>query len=161
VEEKNLAFCDPFHASSPKDAARIIRDSKLEYLGETVLSGHRCHRIRAWMAGDQSDHVPGRFLEWAIDAETFLPRRVETILLSSLRSDFTIDFSYSRMNQPIPVDEFRPENDLGDPTSTVKLEPLAGGYMRHFLNVRDGSDGRMSVRWGMKGQKGSSSIGLN
>jgi hypothetical protein len=43
----------------------------------------------------------------------------------------------------------------------VPPEPLAEGYTRRFLNVHDGSDGRMSVRWGMKGPKGTRSGGLN
>jgi hypothetical protein len=41
------------------------------------------------------------------------------------------------------------------------LEPLHEGYERYFLNARDGSDGRMSVRWGQYGKKGRYSSGLN
>jgi Big-like domain-containing protein len=162
MEEKNLAFCDPFRASRPDDTARIIRDQKLEYLGEAILRGHRCHRIRSWQAGGASTHLPGKFHDWFIDAETLLPSRVETILIHSMRAHSSIDFSYARVNQPIPDEEFRPETIARAPRPKAESEPpLAEGYIRRFINVSDGSNGRISVRWGMKGPKGTSSSGLN
>ena len=102
------------------------------------------------------------FHDWSIDAETFLPSRVETILIHSMRAYSALDFKYTRLNQPIPDEEFRPETVARAPR--LKAEsgpPLADGYTRRFINVSDGSNGRMSVRWGMKGPKGISSSGLN
>jgi hypothetical protein len=34
-------------------------------------------------------------------------------------------------------------------------------YTNRYVVIRDGSDGRMSARWGKQGPKGSSSGGLN
>jgi hypothetical protein len=62
-------------------------------------------------------------------------------------------------NELIPDEEFRP--DGGAAVTAVPPEPLTAGYTPRFLNVIDGTSGRMSVRWGMKGPKGTSSSGLN
>jgi hypothetical protein len=43
----------------------------------------------------------------------------------------------------------------------IPSEPLGNGYTNRFVNVRDGSDGRMSARWGKFGSAGRSSSGLN
>ncbi len=161
VAEKNVALCDAFDAKGPADAIQIIRDRKLQYLGETVVGGRRCHRIRSWKLDDLARNLPGTILEWSIDVETFLPARVETLLVTQLFVTFTINFSYSRVNQPIPDEDFRLKIDPGAPQPKREPEPLPEGYTRRFLNVKDGSDGRMSVRWGMIGPKGRSSSGLN
>ena len=102
------------------------------------------------------------FHDWSIDAETFLPSRVETILIHWIRHYSALDFKYTRINQPIPDEEFRPETVAKSPKPKEEPEPpLAAGYTRRFINLSDGSNGRMSVRWGMKGPKGTSSSGLN
>jgi hypothetical protein len=40
-------------------------------------------------------------------------------------------------------------------------EALDADYTQRFVNLCDGSDGRMSVRWGKVGPKARSSSGLN
>jgi hypothetical protein len=40
-------------------------------------------------------------------------------------------------------------------------EPLDADYTNRFINLGDGSDGNVSLRWGKKGPKGTSSSGLN
>ena len=82
-----------------------------------------------------------------------LPVRVE------LLGSYAIDFTHTRINEPIPDEEFRPQT--GADIKAVPSEPLPEGFTRRFLNINDGSSGRMSVRWGMKGPKGTSSSGLN
>ncbi|MGP0064007.1 MAG: Ig-like domain-containing protein [Isosphaeraceae bacterium] len=161
VAEKNVAICDAFDANGPADADTIIRDRKLQYLGEVVLRGRRCHRIRTWNLEPLAAQRSGHLLEWSIDAETFLPARVETLLIAHLFVSYAIDFTYSRVNQPIPDEVFRLEVAPGAPQSKREPEPLGGSYTRRFLNVKDGSDGRMSVRWGITGPKGKKSSGLN
>jgi RNA polymerase sigma factor (sigma-70 family) len=155
VEEKNVRICDAFNAASKADAQRVIQDMKLEYLGETVVNGRRCHRIRSWLVELTVFASPSAIREWLLDAETLLPLRVE----SAWTGFVTIDFTHSRVNQEIPAKEFRPES--GPDIKEAKAEPLPAGYTRRFLNVVDGSNGRMSLRWGMKGPKGVSSSGLN
>ena len=69
------------------------------------------------------------------------------------------DYRYTRINEPIPDEEFQPQTGPG-----VQLKdplPLDEGYTRRFLNVVDGTNGRMSIRWGRKGPKGTYSSGLN
>ena len=161
MDDKYVAICDAFDASGPADAARIIRDRKLQYVGEAVVRGRRCHRIRSWNLLNLATTLHGSLLEWSIDAETFLPARVELLLVGDFPSSYAIDFTYSRINQPIPDEAFRLATDPDAPRSNGEPEPLTEGYTRRFLNVKDGSDGRMSVRWGMTGPKGRMSSGLN
>ena len=68
-------------------------------------------------------------------------------------------FRYVRVNQPIPDEQFQPETGPGIQIQDPK--PLDEDYTRRFLNVIDGTNGRMSVRWGRKGPKGWYSSGLN
>jgi hypothetical protein len=82
------------------------------------------------------------------------------VLIGLFRNSYAIDFTYSRINQSIP-DEFRPLGDPGAPKPNTAAEPLVEGFTARFPNVREGSDGRISVRWGMTGPKGKSSSGLN
>jgi hypothetical protein len=51
--------------------------------------------------------------------------------------------------------------DAGPKIRTSPADPLSDGYSRRFLNVIDETNGRMFVRWGMKGPNGTSSSGLN
>jgi beta-lactamase regulating signal transducer with metallopeptidase domain len=155
VEEKHLRFCDPFDAAGTADADGVIREQKLEYLGETTVRGQRCHRVRSWAIGSVVSGWRSPVRDWFLDAATLLPTRVEMTGIGIQ----AIDFTYTRINQPIPDEEFRPE--AGGDVKVVPAEPLAEGYTRRFLNVIDGSNGRMSVRWGMQGPKGTNSCGLN
>ncbi len=68
-------------------------------------------------------------------------------------------YTYRSVNEPIAASRFRPPADDG--IARQELDPLGEGYDRRFLNARDGSDGRMSVRWGKKGTAGWYSSGLN
>jgi hypothetical protein len=154
VAEKHLLFCDPFNAAGPADAERVIREEKLEYLGETTVRGRRCYGVRSWAVALGGEWLsPVR--DWFFDATTLLPVRVEMVGSGGQ----TIDYTHTRVNQPIPDEAFKPES--GPDVKAVPAEPLAEGYTRRFLNVIDGSSGRMSVRWGMQGPKGTSSSGLN
>lgn len=155
IAEKNVLFGDPFGAGRLDDTTSVIEDMKLEYLGRVVLEGRPCHRIRSWdvkLASKRLDLLtPVR--DWYIDAQSFLPVRIER---DGLRS---ASFDYVSVNEPIPDDEFRPETGQG--IEARGPEPLDENYTRRYLNVVDGSNGRMSVRWGKIGPKGTSSSGLN
>jgi hypothetical protein len=95
--------------------------------------------------------------DWFFDTETLLPVRVEDIGRAAVTT--SLDYRHTAVNQPIPDNEFKPES--GPDLKSVAAEPLKEGYTTRFLNVMDGSNGRMSVRWGMQGPKGTSSSGLN
>jgi hypothetical protein len=100
-------------------------------------------------------HVWG-LVQWWIDAESLLPVAVENY---STSSRYVHDFSFRHVNEPIAQTLFRTPS--GEGITRAEPEPLGEGYDRTFLNARDGSAGRMSVRWGKKGPKGTSSSGLN
>jgi hypothetical protein len=96
-----------------------------------------------------------------------------------------MEFTYTGLNQPIPEEAFRPPSGLGQPTARketgpmmeaytrrfwatlreawidVMTEPMRAGFTRRFLDVSDVSNGRMSVRWGMRGPKGTMASGRN
>lgn len=155
IKEKNVRICDAFHAAGTEDAKRVIQDMKLELLDEATVRGRRCRRIRSWVTKINAFDAVGPIREWYIDSQTLLPLRVEIAEMGFQM----IDFHHSRVNQPIPDKEFRPVEEPG--VKDVKAQPLDKDYTYHFLNVVDGSNGRMSVRWGAKGPKGTTSSGLN
>jgi RNA polymerase sigma factor (sigma-70 family) len=155
IKEKNLRLCDAFDSCNKASSERIIEDENLEYRGESVISGRRCHRVRSWAVSLSpfSSFTPIR--EWHIDSELLLPLRVEMMGMGLQ----VIDYTHSNVNQAIPDKVFRPAAEPG--VKAVEAEPLNEGYTLCFLSVNDGSSGRMSIRWGMKGPKGQSSSGLN
>jgi RNA polymerase sigma-70 factor (ECF subfamily) len=156
MTQKHVLICDPFDAASKADTEKVIQDLKLEYLGEATVRGRRCYRVRSWevsLLERVGWLTPVR--DWFFDADSLLPLRVQM----GGTGVQAIDYDHSRINQAIPDEEFRPES--GPDIKAMPVEPLAEGYTTRFLNVNDGSSGRMSVRWGMKGPKGMSSSGLN
>jgi hypothetical protein len=155
VAQRNVLVGDPFDAAGRADAAGVIADGKLEYLGETTVRGRRCHRVRSWAVHFVTPDWLSPVRDWYIDAATLLPLRVEAAG-TGLQA---IDFTHGRVNEAIPDEEFRPGDDAG--VRAVDAEPLKKGYSQRFLNVIDGSTGRMSVRWGMQGPRGTASSGLN
>jgi hypothetical protein len=155
VDVKNVVICDPLGAKRYDTAEEAIRELKLEYLGTVEHDGAACHRIRSWRAS-VSRHWTRGFRDWLFDAETLLPV-VEEEFASIFH--FRHDVVYHRVNEPLPVEAFQPPADAA--LNRRDLEPLGEGYNRRFLNACDGSDGRMTVRWGKTGPAGRSSSGLN
>jgi RNA polymerase sigma factor (sigma-70 family) len=137
IKEKNVLLCDAFHSAGNEDAKRIIQDMKLEHLGEAIVRGRRCQRVRSWVTelGVLDSLSPIR--EWYIDNQTLLPLRVE-MAGTGLQ---TIDFIHRSVNQPIPDKEFSPDKDAG--VKDGEGRPLDKDYTYRFLNVIDGSNGRM------------------
>lgn len=155
IKEKNVLLCDPFHSAGNEDAKRVIHDMKLEHLGEAIVRGRRCQHVRSWVTELRPFDSLSPIREWYIDNQTLLPLRVEMAGMGLQ----TIDFIHSSINQPIPDKEFSPDKDPG--VKDGKARPLDKDYTYRFLNIIDGSNGRMSVRWGEKGPKGTISSGLN
>ena len=65
--------------------------------------------------------------DWYIDAQTLLPVCLETNGLPQT------EYRYTRINQPIPDEEFQPKTGSG--IQIKDAEPLDEGYTRRFLNV--------------------------
>src|SRR5262249_21367117 len=103
MAEKNVLFCDAFEAASTADAERIIRGEKLEYLGEITVRGRRCYRVRSWAIDFITRDWLSHIRDWYFDAATLLPIRIE------MDGDYRIDYTHTRINQPIPDEEFRPD----------------------------------------------------
>jgi hypothetical protein len=68
-------------------------------------------------------------------------------------------FHYDVVNEQLPPESFAVPKLEGVTPSPA--EALDANYTNHFINLRDGSDGNISVRWGKQGPKGTSSGGLN
>jgi hypothetical protein len=156
IDEKNLLIADPFGATRAKDAGEVIEHLRLAYLGKAEVEGRPCHKIRSWGIGVDRDGDTSPIQDWYFDSATFLPVRLE-----SMTRDFLIanTYVYTHVNEPIPDERFRVESA---PDLVQKApEPLTKGYTQRYLIIHDGSNGRMSVRWGMHGPQGSSSSGLN
>jgi hypothetical protein len=156
VQEKYTGFCDAFGAGGSTNAAEVIRKLQLEDLGVVEYDGKPCCRIRSWKGLPVSEYARGGIQDWLIDAKTLLPALHEMYF-----EEFCLrtEFAYDRVNEPLPAELFQPPKRPG--LKPQPLEPLEEGCDRYFLNARDGSDGRMTVRWGQFGPKRRSSSGLN
>lgn len=69
-----------------------------------------------------------------------------------------LNFRYETLN-PATMELFQPPS--GKQVKRSDAEPLVEGYTNRFLRISDGTNGRMSSRWGRNGSKGSISGGLN
>ena len=99
---------------------------------------------------------------WWIDSETYLPVQVAT--RTRYNSVHINRFTYERINEFLDDLEFWPEFFKGAKPEIPQIkqwEQLSEDFNTRFLNVKDGSTGQMSVRWGICGSKGRSSTGLN
>jgi hypothetical protein len=156
VLEKDVLFCEPF-GTPVTDILSMFKDRKIEYVGTDNLDGRVCHMIRSWTAQEFGKDDLGLYIcQWWIDGQTYRPAQ---IISYSGGWRHASRFIYERVNEALPESEFRPPMKANG--VRCEPEPLGEGYVHRWLKVRDGSDGRMSVRWGKKGPKGWSSSGLN
>jgi hypothetical protein len=159
MRDRYVAICDPFGAKRFPSAELAIRKLRLEYLGTVTHEGKNCHRIRGWAGerfgmGKLGTHAYG-FHDWLIDARTLLPVLCQTF---GTWTAFSEEFVYERVNQPMSDATFQVSAAAGASRRPSQLE---AGYDHLFLKACDGSDGRMSARWGERGPKGSKDGGLN
>jgi hypothetical protein len=159
MRERYVMICDPFGSKRFPSAELAIEKLRLEYLGTVTREGKTCHRIRSWAGqmfgmGTLGTHAYD-FHDWLIDAQTLLPVLCETFGLWQVYSE---EFVYERVNERLSDAAFQAPSAGGASRKPSKLE---AGYDRLFLKACDGSDGRMSARWGEKGAKGSKDAGLN
>lgn len=160
VHEKNILIADPFGVTQT-GAEEVIRQYRLETIESASLGGRLCHRLRSWHIEQAAEAAAFNILRchvsrWWIDAETYRLLLIEDdwgnsrntiqFLYETDEGGFgSEDFSYARLS----------DNEASAPA------PLDEKYDRRFLNAIDGSNGRMSVRWGRLGPEGKSSSGLN
>jgi hypothetical protein len=156
MHTRNLCLCDPFGLTrqSPAEAAA---ESDMAYAGSSQIAGADCHTVEAWHVKLFGGNTTlGELFQWHIDPQTLRPAEVRHC---SGYGMWRTRFLYDAVNQPLPPELFAPPKLEG--ISPSPPEPLGEGYTKRFVNLRDGSGGEMSVRWGKTGPKGRSSSGLN
>lgn len=158
VDEKRFILADPFKLSR-LSVQEAINDLNLVYEGKAELEGRKCHRVDKWdvQVDERGGPVFAMLTEWWIDAETLLPAQVNNYYTLAT---YISRFHYDSLNQPIPDEVFQPPVDQDGDFETLFAEKKPG-YDRRFIQISDGSNGRMSGRMGLRGSAGTISSGLN
>lgn len=156
VAQQNVSIAGGFSDLTLQSPQATIEHYQLEHVGLQTIGDRRFHVLRSWANvkswWERMQRVTG-FQEWLIDDETAL-----LFQITSGRVHRT-QFVYEAVNAEIPDDVFAVP--MGKGITLKAAAPLGDGYNLRFLNVIDGTNGRMSLRWGQKGAKGVSSSGLN
>jgi hypothetical protein len=155
MDELNISICDPFDlARQTPSVAAARRD--LNFAGNPDAAGDALPVVSGWQINTNHPGAPfGFLLEWRMDPQTFLVREIRRFTV------FRVDrmkFFYDSVNEPLSAGDFAVPDFNG---LAPEPDPLDADYTSRFLNLRDGSDGRMSLRWGKTGPKGTSSSGMN
>jgi Peptidase family S41/Tricorn protease C1 domain len=156
MHELNVSICDPFDLTHMTPTAAATKLG-LNYAGVCKVVAADCLQVEAWQIVRLSKAAPfGSLIQWWIDPRNYRPAQI-TLFGSGYVS--RTRFLYDRVNESLPAGDFAVPKLEG--LSPTPPETLGQGYTNRFINLRDGSDGRMSVRWGKKGPEGTSSSGLN
>ena len=154
MHEINASICDPFDLihNAPATAAKNLG---LNYSGTSPFNNSNCLLVEAWKIDRIPNGTPnGSLIQWWIDRQSYRPALIkEYVVCGEKRTRFL----YDAVNKPLPVEDFAIPNLKG--ISPTPPEPLDSGYTKRFIMLRDGSDGRVWVRWGKEGPKGDSSSG--
>jgi hypothetical protein len=158
MQELNVTLNDPFDLIDLQPSVAVTQ-RRLRYNGLSKAFGLGCFQLEA----QNVDQPPapgiipfGSITQWWIDPENCRPSQV--VLFSS---GFVqrMRFTYDTVNEQLPAADFAIPQLQGRAPEPPEL--LDADYTRRFIDLDDGSDGSMSLRWGKKGPKGSSSSGLN
>jgi hypothetical protein len=156
MHEWNISICDPFdliHETPAVAAAEL----GLNYVGVSKVGDADYLLVEAWQVERIPELTPfGSLIQWWINSQNYRPIQITQFypgFVSRTR------FIYDAVNEPLPMEDFAVPKLEGQ--SPASPEPLDAGYTSRYINLRDGSDGRMSLRWGKKGPGGTSSSGLN
>lgn len=156
MSELNISICDPFGlvVDTPINAARNL---ELNYVTASDPGNPDICRVQGWqIERDFPGMLQGTRLRWRIDTKN---KNVIDMTASGSGYEFHRRFYYDTLNTSLPESDFAAPvfKDL----TALEPEPLDSNYTNRFINLRDGQDGDMSVRWGKKGPAGRSSGGLN
>ena len=155
MHELNIAICDPFNLTrmTPADAAAKL---KLKYVGLSTYNPTKCFHLEAWHMSTISKEAPfGSLIQWWIDPKTYRPAQITVFDSGSVSR---MRFLYDSVNEPLPAGNFAVPKLGGLPP--VPPEFLDADYTNRFVNLSDGSDGNMTIRYGKKGPKGWSGEGF-
>jgi len=156
MHEVDSSICDPFDLAG-KTPAQVAKERGLRYLGLTNRNGTECHALEAWSVSTFAGVARwGELNQWWIDARSSLP--IEGVKFHE-HGLFRTRFLYDAVNAPLAASAFGMPKIEGLPASAP--DALDSDYTNRYVVIRDGSDGRMSARWGKQGPKGTASSGLN
>ena len=155
MHKLNVAIGEPFDLDQRTPAAAAA-ELGLNYAGLARLGQTDCHLCQAW-----SVETVGDWMTWGSLTQWWLqPQSGRVTALSAFQNNGVTRTRF--LCDPLaasPAAAFAVPKLEG--ISPSPPEPLDADYTTRFVNVRDGSDGRMSLRWGKLGPKGTSSSGLN
>jgi hypothetical protein len=156
IFRREISICNPFGPDAESLGDRITAFN-LIYLGGTRLRDTECQVFQGWKLQKAPQWVTyGSQVQWWIEHKTGRPIEVRQTFGDCVTRML---FHYDDPSLPILARRFAPPS-LNNLTPAAP-EPLDNDYTNRFVNLRDGSDGDMSVRWGKEGPKGRSSSGLN
>ena len=154
--EVDALICDPFELTGKKPA-QAAKDRSLRYVGPAKRNGIECYALESWNVSTFAGSSRwGELNQWWIDARTGLPMEMVKFHEGGV---FRTRYFFDAINTPLKDDVFATPKIEGLPTSAP--DALDADYTNRYVVIRDGSDGRMSARWGKQGPKGTSSSGLN
>lgn len=148
VREFNSSLCDPFglRRRTPAEAAKQLG---LLYLG----SDGGFDRFAAWKTQLNQNDIYATYTEWVIDPNTAMPSEVLGFDSAGMtRSRFFYHQTSPEALFKIPTTR---------PAQNVSASALEQGYDHRFVDMSDGSDGTIRLRWGQRGKKGTLGSGLN
>lgn len=147
MQVKDVSIADPFGLSSDS-AATAVKNLGLELVGRTNWAGRDYFVIEARPGRLTAEPGP----RWWVDSQELLLTEQDT-------GGYRTRFQYELVNGEVPTSVFSPIRSRD--VKPQGPEELDATYAQRFVNLRDGSDGRMSARWGKFGPKARSSSGLN
>ena len=156
MHRKNVSICDPFDLTH-RAVRTAIDELGLSCRAVMKRRDQNCHRVEAWTVQNSGDSMTfGYLTQWWIEDASYRPVEIRQF---GDGYESRTRFLYDAVNAPLPQAAF-----TAPVSSELKQEPpeaLNAAYTNGFLNVRDGADGQMSVRWGKQGPKRTLSSGLN
>jgi hypothetical protein len=155
IDEKNISICNLFNLVDT-NVADCLEQNNLEYMGTDVLDGRECYLLSAWRSNVRQDRNNSSIELWWVDAETYLPTQM---IRDAARTIVTRRYVYDRINAPIGISEFRPDFVQG--IEPQRPEPLGEKYDSRYITIFDGTEGGVSIWWGMKGQGGTRNRGAS
>jgi hypothetical protein len=156
MRKLNISICDPFDLTRETPAVAAT-ELGLNYAGICKVGAVNYLLVEAWQIDRISEMTPyGSLMQWWIDSRNYRPAQVTHFYTGFVSRT---KFLYDTVNEPLPAGDFAvPKLEGLLPTSP---EPLDANYTNRYINLQDGSNGSMSLRWGKKGPQGTSSSGLN
>lgn len=156
ITERNVLLLDPFDLQN-RPVEEALANGDLVYGHEAALEGKPCYHLEKWEV-NQDNVVWASLTQWWIDEQTFLPRQIVQYYPSGCE---IVRFEYAGLNESIPDSAFQPPTTSPNEAHPLFFQNPPQAGERRFLRICDGSNGRMSGRFGWQGANGTTSSGLN